>query len=34
MSKYVEPKTGLLAALFAVIFLPFAILFDLTKRYK
>ena len=34
MSKYVEPKTGLLVALFAVIFLPFAILFDLTKRYK
>lgn len=34
MSKYIEPKMGLLAALFAAFYLPFAVIFDLTKRYK
>ena len=34
MSKYIEPKTGLLAALFAILYLPFAVIFDLTKSYK
>lgn len=34
MSKYVSKKTGVLAALFALIYLPFYVIFALTKHYR
>ena len=34
MSKYVKPQNALLAILFAVVYLPFAILASLVKRYQ
>ena len=34
MSKYISKKTGILATLFALIYLPFYIILALTKRYR
>lgn len=34
MSKYISKKAGVLAVLFALIYLPFYIIFALTKRYR
>ena len=34
MSKYITPKMGILAVLFALIYLPFSVISALTKRYR
>ena len=33
MSKYIRRRSAVLAALFGVIYLPFYVIFALTKRY-
>ena len=34
MSKYTSKKTGMIAALLALGYLPFYIIFALTKKYR
>lgn len=34
MSKYISKKTGILAMLFALIYLPFYVVYLLTKQKK
>lgn len=34
MSKYISKKSAVLGTLFALIYLPFYVIFALTKRYK
>jgi len=34
MSKYISRKSVVLGTLFALIYLPFYVIFALTKRYK
>lgn len=34
MLKYLSRKTGVLAVLFALIYLPFYVVFALTKAYR
>lgn len=34
MSKYISKKAGVLAVLLALIYLPFYVIFALTKHYR